>query len=176
MNLIIIHGAPAVGKLTVAKALAELTGYKVFHNHLSIDCVKPVFDFGTPAFWRLIISIRVETIAEAAREGVDLIHTFCYEKGGDDPQFWRLISAAELNGGNVKLVLLTCEDDERRRRIVEESRVLIGKLTDPDSVGRVGESVDLRSPLDGRETLAIDTTKTPPETAALSIATFYNLL
>ena len=47
MKLIIIHGAPAAGKLTIANELGRLTGFKVFHNHLSIDCVKPVFDFGT---------------------------------------------------------------------------------------------------------------------------------
>jgi hypothetical protein len=138
--------------------------------------VKPVLEFGTPAFWRLIISIRAETIAEAAREGVDLIHTFCYEKGADDPQFWRLIRAAEDNGGRVSLVLLLCDDDERKRRISNESRVQIGKLTDPDSVGRPGKNPDLRSPLGGRETLVIDTTETPPEASARLIATFYELL
>ena len=51
MKLIIIYGPPAAGKLTVANAIAERTGIKVFHNHLSIDCVKPVIEFGTPAFW-----------------------------------------------------------------------------------------------------------------------------
>jgi hypothetical protein len=176
MNLIVIHGAPAVGKLTVANELAQLTGYKVFHNHLSIDCIKPVFDFGSPAFWRLIIEIRAATLAEAAREGIDLIHTFCYEKGADDPQFWRLIQAVEANGGEVKIVLLVCDDDERKRRIGDESRVRIGKLTDPESVGRPGKNPDLRSPIDGRKTLVIDTTSTPPDASARLIATFYELL
>lgn len=96
MNLVIIHGAPAAGKLTVANALAEITGYKVFHNHLSIDFVKPVFDFGTPAFWRLIMEVRSAAIAEAARQGVNLIHTFCYEKGCRRPS---LLEAYSRRGG-----------------------------------------------------------------------------
>ncbi len=66
MKLIFIYGAPAVGKLTVARELARLTGFKVFHNHLSIDCIEPIFDFGTPSFFKLIELIRVETVAEAA--------------------------------------------------------------------------------------------------------------
>ena len=43
MNLIFIYGPPAAGKLTVATEIAALTGYKVFHNHLSIDCIEPIF-------------------------------------------------------------------------------------------------------------------------------------
>ncbi len=44
MDLVYLYGPPAVGKLTIATELARRTGFKVFHNHLSIDCVKPVFD------------------------------------------------------------------------------------------------------------------------------------
>jgi hypothetical protein len=106
MKLIIIHGPPAAGKLTVSEELAARTGFKVFHNHLSIDCVKPVFEFGTPPFGRLVEKIRVETIAEAAREGVDIVHTFVYVKGADDANFERIIAAAEDNGGEVGIVLL----------------------------------------------------------------------
>lgn len=50
MKLIIIHGPPAAGKLTESRELAERTGYKVFHNHISIDCVKPVFELGSKPF------------------------------------------------------------------------------------------------------------------------------
>jgi len=35
MKLVFIYGPPAVGKLTVANALAKVTGFKVFHNHLT---------------------------------------------------------------------------------------------------------------------------------------------
>lgn len=31
MDLVILYGAPGVGKLTVANTLANRTGYKVFH-------------------------------------------------------------------------------------------------------------------------------------------------
>jgi len=32
MQLVMLYGAPGVGKLMVAQALADLTGYKVLHN------------------------------------------------------------------------------------------------------------------------------------------------
>src|SRR5687767_7450906 len=163
MKLIIIHGPPAAGKLTVGTELARLTGYKLFHNHLSIDFVKPVFEFGTPRFWELIGELRAAVIAAAARDGISLIHTFCYEFGVDDEHFQQLIAAAEDNGGEVHIVLLLCDDQERKRRIGSESRVKIGKLTDPESIGRPGKNVVLTEPLPGRETLVIDTTDTPPD-------------
>jgi len=35
MQLVIIFGPPAVGKMTVGRALAERTGFKLFHNHMT---------------------------------------------------------------------------------------------------------------------------------------------
>lgn len=173
MKLIIIHGAPAAGKLTIAKKVAERTGFKVFHNHLSIDCVKPVFDFGTLPFLRMIELIRFGTIAEAAREGVDLIHTFVYAFGEDDEHMAKLIAAAEDNGGEVHLVLLVCEKDVLKERIGDESRIRIGKLISPESVERTEERFDVRTPYPGKETLVIDTTEiTAREAAALIIQRF----
>lgn len=173
--MLLIHGPPAAGKLTVSRELAARTGYKVFHNHISIDCVKTVFEFGTPAFWRVVKIIREETFAEAAREGISLIHTFCYAKGDDDEQYRRMIECVEENGGEVNSVLLFCDDETRRRRIIADDRKQIGKLTDPDSIDTPREKVDLFSPLPGKETLIIDTTAVAPVDAAARIIEHYRL-
>jgi broad-specificity NMP kinase len=175
MKLLLIYGAPAAGKLTVSLEIAQRIGFKVFHNHLSIDCVKPVFEFASKAFWRVVKTIRNETIAEAARAGVDLIHTFCYEFKEDDEQFREVIAAAEDHGGEVHLVLLRCDPDELKRRIGNESRLRIGKLVDPEAVDRSLELHDLRSPLPGRETLIIDTTDVRPEETARLIIEHFGL-
>ena len=173
MKLILIYGPPAAGKLTVANEIAKRTGFKVFHNHLSIDYVRSVFEFGGPAFWRVIERVRFPIIAEAARQNIDLIHTFCYEFGSDDEHVARLISSAEDNGGEVRLVLLHCSDEERRKRIGSESRVRIGKLTDPESVGR--SAPVLTSPYPGRDTLILDTTDAPAAETAERIIEYFRL-
>ena len=175
MKLVILYGAPAAGKLTIATELGKRTGYKVFHNHLSIDCVKPVFDFGTPPFLRMIETIRFATIAEAAREGVDLIHTFVYALGEDDEHFAKLIARAEDNGGEVHLVLLKCDPKVLRERIGNESRVRIGKLTDPGSIDGSLKRYDLRSAYPGRDSLVIDTTCLEPCEAASQIIDQFGL-
>jgi hypothetical protein len=173
MKLIIIHGPPAAGKLTVANEIASRTGFKVFHNHLSIDCVVPVFDFGTPPFVRLIELIRYSTLAEAAREGVDLIHTFVYAHGPDDDHFRRLIAAAEDNGGEACLVLLRCEPGEGKRRVASETRARMGKVKTPEMLESLHEKWEMHEPLPGRESLIIDnTTLTPAETAERIISHF----
>ena len=173
MKLIIIYGAPAAGKLTVATELSRLTGYKVFHNHISIDFAATVFEFGTPAFWRLVADVRFDAIAEAAREDVSLIHTFCYEFKVDDEHFAKLIGSAEENGGEAHLVLLRCDNEERKRRIGNESRVRIGKLTDPDHIDR--STTELSTPYPDGATLIIDTTDTSAEAVALQIAEHFGL-
>jgi len=47
MRLVFIYGPPAVGKFTVARELAKRTGYRNFHNRVSIDFATQIFDFET---------------------------------------------------------------------------------------------------------------------------------
>lgn len=177
MKLIIIHGPPAAGKLTVANALSQRTFFKVFHNHLTIDCTKPVFDFGTPGFWHINSHLRCEIIAEAARREIDLIHTFCYAVGSDDEYFRQIAGAAEQNGAEVHVVLLNSRDDVRKDRIANESRVRLRKLTDPDSVERQRHEDLLFSPHPdwSDKTLSIDTSDISPDGAASRIIEHYGL-
>ncbi|HGO5304506.1 hypothetical protein [Vibrio harveyi] len=44
MKLVWLHGAPAAGKLTVAKVLHEKYGYKLFHNHLTVDLSLSIYE------------------------------------------------------------------------------------------------------------------------------------
>lgn len=84
MHLVMLFGPPAVGKMTVGREIARRTGYKLFHNHMSIEPVLDVFDWGTPAFTRLTQLIRRRVIEEAvAADLAGLIFTFVWNL--DDP-------------------------------------------------------------------------------------------
>ena len=175
MKLIIIHGPPAAGKLTVANALSKRTDFKVFHNHLTIDCTMPVFEFGTPGFWDINVLLRREIIAEAARRDIDVIHTFCYAKDVDDEYYREMVNAARDNGGEVHAVYVNSRDEIRKQRIADESRVRLRKLTDPESVDRQRQDDLLFSvhPDFADETLIVDTSDiTPDEAATLIIDKF----
>ncbi len=176
MNLIFIYGPPAAGKLTVAKELAALTGYKVFHNHLSIDWIEPIFEFGSPSFWRLVELIRIETITEAARADVSLIYTFCYAKDKDDPHVEKIINAVEGNGGKVCFVLLVCERKELESRILEENRKKFGKANNLEILNKLLDNYELFQPVNARESLIIDNTNLSPQEAAQQIVSHFKLL
>jgi RNase adaptor protein for sRNA GlmZ degradation len=175
MKLLFIYGSPAVGKLTVANEIAARTGFKVFHNHLSIDAILPVFEFGSKSFGRLIELIRVETIREAAREKIDLIYTFCYAKDFDDRHVQKITEITEENGGEVCFVLLKADRDELNRRVTEESRRRMGKAKTVEMMDYFHETYDLMSPVPERESLIIDNTNLSAEETAQQIIKHFNL-
>jgi hypothetical protein len=69
MTFVVIFGPSAVGKMMVGQELARLTGYKLFHNHVTIDLVTEYFEFGTPPFSRLVREFRTRIVEEAAASG-----------------------------------------------------------------------------------------------------------
>jgi len=79
MTLVFIHGPAAAGKLTVGRALQELTGFRLFHNHLVVDTLLSVFQFGTKPFVRLREAMWLSVFREAVTEDISLIFTFTPE-------------------------------------------------------------------------------------------------
>jgi chloramphenicol 3-O-phosphotransferase len=128
MKLVIIHGAPAVGKLTVARDLANLTGFRLFHNHLTVDLVSSLFPFGSEPFVRLRERIWLDAFAEAAQNDVSLIFTFNPERTVRERFVQDAVDVVEAAGGKVIFVELTCGEDELERRIEDASRREFGKL------------------------------------------------
>ena len=133
MMLVFIHGAPAVGKLTVARELSRLTGFPLFHNHLTVDLVSSLFAFGTPAFVSLREQIWLAAFAEAARNDLSLIFTFNPERTVNQEFIQKTIDVVEAAGGRVVFVELTCSEDELEKRMEQPSRKEFGKLA---SVGQ----------------------------------------
>ncbi len=75
MKLLFLHGAPAAGKLTVAKALLEIVPGRLSDNHAAIDLARTIFDFGAPGFWELVHTVRCSALDAAAQKGVALVIT-----------------------------------------------------------------------------------------------------
>jgi cytidylate kinase len=126
MNFIVIVGPPAVGKMTVGQELAKLTGYKLFHNHVTIDLVTEYFDFGTPAFSRLVREFRTRIIQEAAASNLPgLIFTMVWALDLDSDKLFvdELKGIVENEGGKTYFVELEAEIEERLRRNKTENRL-----------------------------------------------------
>lgn len=175
MKLLFIYGPPATGKLTVSNEIARLTGFKVFHNHLTVDAVLPIFDFGTPSFGKLINLFRFETVAEAARNDLNLIYTFCYAKDLDDFHVQEITKAVEENGGEVCFVLLKCERKELEIRVLAESRQKFEKIKSLALLKELLEKYELFTPVPDRESLVVDNTNLSPQEAAKQIIEQFQL-
>ncbi|MPZ48520.1 MAG: AAA family ATPase [Dehalococcoidia bacterium] len=176
MNLVYIYGPPGVGKLAVATELAKLTGYKLFHNHFSIDCVLPVFSFGMEPFDRLVQQIRRMVLTEAARQDVDVIFTFVYARDVDDPIVTAIDEQVTQAGGRVCFVQLVCDQETLEQRVVGEDRTRMRKIDTVERIQRFVTQYELFTPIPGRESLSIDNTNVAPDEAARQIGEHYGLL
>ena len=77
MSLIILIGPHAVGKMTIGQALETVSGYKLFHNHMTIEMVAPFFSYSTPEGRGLVNRLRQEFFnAFATSDAPGYIFTF----------------------------------------------------------------------------------------------------
>ena len=176
MKLIFIYGPPATGKLTVAEVLARHTGYKLFHNHLTVDLARAFFEFGTPAFGRYIDQLRFDAFEVAAREGVvGVIFTFCYALGWDDGFVQDVLDIAHKHSSEVHFVQLFCDRAELDRRVLETSRQRFKKISDVDLLRTVVSRHELFKAIPFVSSLSIDNTHVLAEEAAQQIINHYQL-
>lgn len=174
MNLVFLHGPAASGKLTVARELSRLTGYRLFHNHLVVDAIAAVFVFGSEPFVRLREGTWLAVFGEAARQGVSLIFTFTPEKTVRESFVQEAVTSVEEAGGRVLFVALTCPEPELERRIEEGSRARHGKLRSKALYRELLEAGAFEYPKLPAE-LTLDTSAETPAQAARRIASHFGL-
>lgn len=129
MKLIFLHGPPASGKYTIARELEASLGILNFHNHLTLDVAKALFEFGTPEFWDLTHRLRrVALDAKAGDPDARVVFTNCYSDPHDNATVAALEDVVTARGGEFLPVYLACGADELRRRVVDPDRVSMRKL------------------------------------------------
>ena len=170
MNLIFLFGLPAVGKLTVTRELSNLTGFKLFHNHLTVDLVTSLFEFGSESFINLREKIWLETFSEAIKANFDgLIFTFAPEKTVPDDFPEKVRQLLEENGGKVIFVELKCELEELEKRLAHPSRERFGKLNSVEFFRKLKAKGVFDSPKITAD-FAVETTNLSPIETARIIA------
>ena len=160
-----LYGPPAVGKLTVARAIADRLPFRVLHNHLTIDAVTEVLPFGSDTFWRVVGRFRRDLVAAAAAEQIDLIYTYVFAPG-DEQHVADIVSAYEDAGGAVSFVQLLAPREVLLRRVLEESRKQYGKPTDVETLVRMLDEYDDFTALATPDGLRLDMAATSAHDAA----------
>jgi len=150
---------PGVGKLTVAHELAQLTGFKIFHNHLAVDLLTSVFEFGSQPFVELREKIWLDVFAHAASTNVaGLIFTFAFDRTVTNRFIEDTRELVESSGGDVLFVELTCSTEELENRIGNPSRQRFGKLNSVAQFRELKEAGTFVDPGIPKDRLVIDTT------------------
>src|SRR5271163_1865440 len=102
MRLLFIYGRPAVGKLTVAREVAALTGGRLFHNHLAVNLALSVYDFGTPGFIALREQVWNDVFRRVLTDRLPLlIFTFNPENTVSQRYIDGLFAEVAATGGEV---------------------------------------------------------------------------
>ena len=167
---VVIYGPPASGKLTVAQQLSQLTKLKLFHNHLTVDLLLSVFEFGSPAFVTLREQIWLSVMLEACAAKIGLIFTFAPERTVSEGFLNLLIDEARSSGADVRLVELICSEAKIEQRLAGKSRKQFGKLSSIKEYRKLRAAGVFGVPNTLIPDLKIDTSASAPRVSAARIA------
>ncbi|MEM9046474.1 MAG: hypothetical protein AAGC81_17465 [Pseudomonadota bacterium] len=175
MKLLLIHGVPATGKLTVARELALLTGSPLVDNHAAIDMARMVFGFAKPGFWDLVHDLRVTTLRGAAKADVPmLITTAAYSYPVDAPLLHDYDNAVEGYGGIIEPIHLYCSEETLMTRVSASERAQKGKIASPEGLKRyLGQNNFVAIPRSN--CLSLSTENASPNETATAIAQHFQI-
>lgn len=171
MKLIFLYGPPAAGKLTVAKELEKITGFRLLHNHLVRDVVDVVIDKNSPLFSPVKNKMYLHLLTLAAKAKTPgIIFTFYYNHPRSKKFVKRLIRNIRSHGGKIYFVRLFCDEGELFKRVTGKSRKKFKKIV----TGKYLKSIYNRDNFYFRipyvKNLDIDNTKVSPKKVAQMIA------
>jgi hypothetical protein len=137
MKLLFLHGPPASGKRTVAEALVQLTGGRLFDNHAAVDFARTVLDFDATGFWDLVHASRMLALEKAAQHGARLVvQTSCYSHPEDLPLIEDFERVLAHQGGQLLPVFLSCSRTTLEQRVGAADRVARRKVTSKEGLDR----------------------------------------
>ncbi len=172
MNIILVYGPPAVGKLTTAKALEQMTDYKLLHNHMTIDFLKMIFDSEKEYFWELQEKLRLMLLEEALKQQISkgIIMTFCYENLIDDDFIDKIKVITVQNQAKLHFVQLKCSQELLEKRVTSNSRKKYKKVATIKGLKLMQSKSDFSKKILGASSISIENSSLlPSETAHLIV-------
>jgi hypothetical protein len=170
MRLIFLYGLPGTGKLTVARELGAMTGWCVFHNHLTVDLLLPVFPFASPEFVELREQIWLSVIeAAAAKRTPGLIFTFNPENSVRQTFIEAVQKAIAKYDGSIDFVEILCDPEVLEVRLDTPNRRQMKKLLSVELFRELRGQGVFDSPQMPKPQLRVDTTRQSPSQSAAEI-------
>jgi shikimate kinase len=173
MKLVIIYGPEATGKLTIAKALAQATGFRLFHNHISIDVARSLFEFETAEFGALNWAVRLLVFEHAAKANLPgLIFTWAYSHPDFLPYLNQLRAAVAPYQTEICYVFVSCSVEALQERVLQPDRQVAGKINSIEALTRQLRRKN-HQVIPDTDTLAIDNTHVSPAAVVQQIIDHY---
>lgn len=121
----VLFGPPAVGKMTVGRAVCARTHFKLFLNHHTIEPLSDIFGMDSAPFRALTGEFRRRVVEEAAGAKVALMLTLVWNLEGDQDAAWvsGLVSPYAEAGLPVSFVELAADLETRLVRNRGEDRL-----------------------------------------------------
>lgn len=124
-KFVFIFGPQAVGKMTVGQELAKLTGLKLFHNHMTIDLLEPLYGFN-PEMWRLATLFRrqiFDSFSRSDQYGMIFTKVWYFDKQADWDEVDSMCELFRSREVEVFFVELEADVQERLYRNKTEQRL-----------------------------------------------------
>ncbi len=183
MNLIILIGAGAVGKMTVGQELMKITDYRLFHNHMMIEPVIEIFGKYEGAVVNKLRDDIFDAFMNTKYTGMIFTYMWAFDLQSDWDYVDYLTKKFEATGGTVYYVELVADRAVRLERNKTENR-LKNKASKRDIVlsqdRMIREETKYRLvSLDGeinfKNYIKIDNTNLEPAEVAAMIKKHFNL-
>ena len=123
MDLMIIIGAGAVGKMTVGQELMKITDFRLFHNHMMIEPVIDIFGFFNGAVVEKLRNDIFDAFIESDNKGMIFTYMWAFDMQSDWDYIKQLSEKFESSGGTVYYVELVADRNVRLKRNKTENRL-----------------------------------------------------
>jgi thymidylate kinase len=164
--IIHLNGRAGVGKLTVAQILAQDINARIVDNHAVLNLVRTLTERRTPEYFAMIRNVMNLVLNEMALKPKDHVYIFTNWVSADHPEDrYRLDMIAEYAERHhipFLQILLECDLEENKQRIVSQDRIAHKKLTDSSILEGYYIENDTYHP-DRPHALMIDTTNKQPQ-------------
>lgn len=123
MNLIMIIGAGAVGKMTVGQELMKITDYRLFHNHHMIEPVIDIFGRFDGATVNELRELIFDNFIKSNNVGMIFTYMWAFDMQSDWDYVKHVTDKFEASGGSVYYVELVADQKVRIERNKTENRL-----------------------------------------------------
>jgi hypothetical protein len=161
---------------TLGVELAARTGFRLLHNHLTVNLVSAVFERNSEVWPRMLRKVRRDIVTEAAGQDISLIMTAVFDGTLENVNAWRsMLEPVEAQGGAALFVQLICEREELLRHVQQEQRRALDKLVDTARMTELLARFDMFSAAPFERHSCLDVTHVAPSDSATAIIQHYGI-